>query len=109
MVSWPPARSACGPPEAAGFTAEYKMRIVAEYDQLDDPGARGALLRREGLYTSNIFVTFSRRHVSRSTSMGHPAVPEPGTSRALPRRVQCGPASAPGNSDAVLPRFQAEF
>jgi transposase len=43
-------------PKRRVFTAEeYKMRIVAEYDQLDDPGARGALLRREGLYTSNIF------------------------------------------------------
>jgi transposase len=30
------------------FTAEYKLRIVAEYEQLDDPGARGALLRRQG-------------------------------------------------------------
>ena len=30
------------------------MRIVAEYDQLDDPGARGALLRREGLDASHI-------------------------------------------------------
>ena len=29
--------------------------------------------------------------------------------RALSRRVHCGPASAPGNSNAVLPRTQAEF
>jgi transposase len=36
------------------FTAEYKLRIVAEYEQLDDHGARGALLRREGLYSSHI-------------------------------------------------------
>lgn len=43
-----------GRPKRRSFTAEYKMRIVAEYDQLDDPGARGALLRREGLYTSHI-------------------------------------------------------
>ena len=41
-------------PKRRAFTAEYKMRIVAESDQLDDPGARGALLRREGLYTSHI-------------------------------------------------------
>jgi hypothetical protein len=30
------------------------MRIVAEYEQAGDPGARGALLRREGLYSSHI-------------------------------------------------------
>jgi transposase len=36
------------------FTAEYKLRILAEYDRAREPGARGALLRREGLYHSNI-------------------------------------------------------
>lgn len=36
------------------FTAEYKLRILAEYDKASEPGARGALLRREGLYHSHI-------------------------------------------------------
>ena len=37
------------------FTAEYKARIVAEYDALPAGGGeRGALLRREGLYSSHI-------------------------------------------------------
>jgi transposase len=36
------------------FTATYKARMLAEYDRLDTPGARGALLRREGLYHSHI-------------------------------------------------------
>ena len=36
------------------FSAEYKRAIVAEYDALSEPGARGALLRREGLYSSHI-------------------------------------------------------
>ncbi len=36
------------------FTADYKLAIVAEYDALTEPGARGALLRREGLYSSHI-------------------------------------------------------
>jgi len=36
------------------FTAEYKLRILAEYDSADESGARGALLRREGLYHSHI-------------------------------------------------------
>jgi len=35
------------------FTAKYKLAILAEYDQLDD-GDKGALLRRENLYTSLI-------------------------------------------------------
>ena len=36
------------------FSADYKLGIVAQYDALTDPGAKGALLRREGLYSSHI-------------------------------------------------------
>jgi transposase-like protein len=34
------------------FTAEYKQRILAETDQAKGSGSIGALLRREGLYSS---------------------------------------------------------
>ena len=37
------------------FTAEYKERVLAEYDALPQHSSeRGALLRREGLYTSHV-------------------------------------------------------
>src|SRR5438270_4371017 len=36
------------------FTAEYKQRILAEADAATGPGAIGALLRREGLYSSHL-------------------------------------------------------
>ena len=35
------------------YSAAYKLRILGEYEQLDKAG-KGALLRREGLYTSLI-------------------------------------------------------
>ena len=35
-----------------GFTAEYKLRVLAEADRCTKPGEVGALLRREGLYSS---------------------------------------------------------
>src|SRR5438874_6747695 len=35
------------------FSAQYKLRILAEYERRDSDG-RSALLRREGLYTSSI-------------------------------------------------------
>ena len=43
------------PPRATRrrFPAEYKARILAEYERLPD-GDKGALLRREGLYSSLI-------------------------------------------------------
>ena len=36
------------------FTAEYKLRIVKEADTCTEPGQVGALLRREGLYSSHL-------------------------------------------------------
>ncbi len=41
-------------PKRRTFTAEYKLAMVAEYDAASEPGAKGALLRREGLYSSHI-------------------------------------------------------
>ncbi len=40
-------------PKRRVFTAEYKAAILAEYDAADR-GERGAILRREGLYSSHI-------------------------------------------------------
>ena len=41
-------------PERRRFTAEYKLRILEEADNCTRPGQIGALLRREGLYSSNL-------------------------------------------------------
>lgn len=40
-------------PKRRSFTAEYKAQILAEYEAADR-GARGSILRREGLYSSHI-------------------------------------------------------
>jgi transposase-like protein len=36
------------------FTAEYKLRILREADRCAESGQLGALLRREGLYSSHL-------------------------------------------------------
>jgi transposase len=41
-------------PRRRTFTAQYKLGILEEYEGLTDPGAKGALLRRQGLYSSHI-------------------------------------------------------
>ena len=41
-------------PQRRSFTAEYKRRILKEADACTTPGAVGALLRREGLYSSHL-------------------------------------------------------
>ncbi len=38
------------------FTAEYKLRVLQEADACSEPGEIGALLRREGLYSSHLVV-----------------------------------------------------
>jgi transposase-like protein len=36
------------------FEAAYKLRVLAEADRCHEPGELGALLRREGLYSSHL-------------------------------------------------------
>ena len=53
------ARRATGGSPSAGsarrnFTAKYKLQILNDADACTEPGQLGALLRREGLYSSNL-------------------------------------------------------
>lgn len=41
-------------PTRRRFTAEYKLRILNQADACTEQGSLGALLRREGLYASNL-------------------------------------------------------
>ncbi len=41
-------------PRRRRFTAAYKLAILAELDQATQPGAKGAVLRREGLSASHL-------------------------------------------------------
>ena len=41
-------------PKRRRFTAEYKLAVLKEADACSKPGQIGALLRREGLYSSHL-------------------------------------------------------
>ena len=41
-------------PRRRTFSAEYKLAVLDEYDRTSEAGAKGAILRREGLYSSHI-------------------------------------------------------
>ena len=41
-------------PTRRRFTAAYKVAILEELDQASEPGSKGAIIRREGLYSSHI-------------------------------------------------------
>jgi transposase len=74
------AKLNCSPPDPEvpekkrrrKFTAKYKLRILAEADACDactDPGELGALLRREGLYSSNLTTWRRQRRKGLLTAM----------------------------------------
>ena len=49
-----PATEVPEKPVRRRFSAEYKLRILAEADRCTEPGQLGELLRREGLYSSHL-------------------------------------------------------
>lgn len=65
------------------FTVEYKRRIVREADGCKTPGTVGALLRREGLYSSHLTVWRAARE--RGELAGAPKKRGPAPRAADPR------------------------
>ncbi len=54
------------------FTAEYKLEVLREADACDAPGQIGALLRREGLYTSHLTYWRKQRDQGALAALGRP-------------------------------------
>jgi len=73
-------------PKRRRFTREYKLRILREADRCRQPGEIGALLRREGLYSSVLAAWRAARQRgelgAKGASRGRPADPD----RALKAR-----------------------
>src|SRR5712671_6182957 len=72
------------------FTVEYKRKVVREADGGKTPGAVGALLRREGLYSSHL--TTWRAARERGELAGAPKKRGPASQVADPRdsRIEAG-------------------
>ena len=70
------------------FSAPYKLRILQEYQRCTKPGERGALLRREGLYSSNL-TTWRRQRDQGQIGALSPKKrgPKPAPDAALVREV----------------------
>ncbi len=57
-------------PRRRRFKAEYKLRIVQQADACTRPGEIGALLRREGLYTSHLSTWRKQRDAGALGALG---------------------------------------
>jgi len=108
--------SAAGPrsdrPRRRVFTAEYKLRMVAEYDRATDSGERGGLLRREGLYHSHIIEWRKARDAG--TLVARPAADRPETGQGkdneqgAPRRRRRGKITTAEQAELERLRRQNE-
>ena len=54
------------------FSAEYKLRILQQAEACTRPGEIGALLRREGLYTSHLTAWRKQREQGALAALGRP-------------------------------------
>jgi transposase len=71
------------------FTREYKLRILREADRCRQPGEIGALLRREGLYSSNLTAWRAARERGELGAKGAPARGRPADpDRSLTLRIE---------------------
>jgi len=59
------------------FTSEYKLAILAEADGLTHAGEVGALLRREGLYSSHLSVWRRQRNQGAHEALSRPRGRQP--------------------------------
>jgi transposase len=68
-------------PSRRRFSAEYKLRILHEADACTRPGEVGALLRREGLYTSHLTYWRKQRRDGALRELGRPRGRKPADRR----------------------------
>jgi transposase-like protein len=69
------------------FTVEYKRKILREADGCKTPGAVGALLRREGLYSSNLTAWRAARDRGELTGAPRPRGPVPRVADPRDKRI----------------------
>ena len=64
-------------PTRRRFTVEQKLRILAEYEAAGTPEARGAVLRREGIYSSHIALWRQKRDGGGKAALDRKRGPKP--------------------------------
>jgi transposase-like protein len=92
------------------FPVAYKLGIVEEYDRADAMG-RGALLRREGLYTSHISAWRRARDRGAAAAMSVPRGPRPDPAGGRLAELEAANAKLAGELDTArsVIRIQGEL
>lgn len=64
-------------PTRRRFTVQQKLQILAEYEAAKTPEARGAVLRREGIYSSHIALWRQKRDSGGKAALDRKRGPKP--------------------------------
>lgn len=86
------------------FSSSQKQRILAEADRCTEPGQIGALLRREGLYSSNLNTWRKQREAAERTAL----VPQKRGPKADPARAHARQLAALTHDNERLRRQLAQ-
>ena len=92
-VGGPPGAGVAADPELVErpsrrrFTAEYKLGILREWEACAQPGSVGALLRREGLYTSYLSAWRQQRDAGALEGLGRSRGRKPADRQVLENEV----------------------
>lgn len=70
-------------PRRRSFTAQYKLDVLAEYESAPE-GTRGAILRREGLYSSHLVEWRKARDAGALSGLSRP----PSARKKAPEQVE---------------------
>ncbi len=71
-----------------GFTAEYKARILREADRCGRSGEIGALLRREGLYSSHLITWRRQREQDGAAGLSRKRGRKPDPDSRLAKKIE---------------------
>lgn len=93
------------------FTAAYKLKVLQEADRSTKSGELGALLRREGLYSSHLATWRVARRRGALAGLARrrgpkPTAPDPNAARSatLERQLAAaGPRRSPGSAASAGP------
>lgn len=80
-LAWAPDPELVERPKRRRYSAEYKLRVLREAEACTRPGEVGALLRREGLYTSHLTYWRKQRDAGALSALSRPRGRKPADRR----------------------------
>ena len=104
-----------GKPVRRIFTAEYKLAMIEAYEACTGTGEKGALLRREGLYSSHLVEWRKARDAGALVALAtqprkrHRRAPTAAPAPPTPAATPAGDAAALAKANRRIARLEADL